>query len=168
MLKKKLNKKGFSLVELIVVIAIMAILAAIIIPTVTSKIKDANDGSANTTASTIANSIKSEIISINSNLTSNLTYLQIDSSGTSTTLKVKTPTADDEYTSPATLAELTKDGTTINVKNIAVPADGSSKFTGEIIVQCKVGNSDTQIYVINAATGAVEHNNDYNFAGTGD
>lgn len=159
MLKKKLNKKGFSLVELIVVIAIMAILAAIIIPTVTNKIKDANNGSANTTASTIANSIQSEIISINSNLTSNLTYLVVG-----TSLTVKTPTADDKYTIPETLAKLTGDGTTINVKDIAAATNGTSKFTGEIIVQCKVGNSDTQIYVINAATGAVEHNNDYAFA----
>ena len=33
---KKLNKKGFTLIEMLVVIAIIAILVAIIIPTVTS------------------------------------------------------------------------------------------------------------------------------------
>lgn len=41
--KRKGEKKGFTLVELVVVIAILAILAAIAIPVVTSIIKSAND-----------------------------------------------------------------------------------------------------------------------------
>lgn len=40
---KKLNKKGFTLIELIVVIAILAILAAILIPSITGYITKAND-----------------------------------------------------------------------------------------------------------------------------
>ena len=38
---KKLNKKGFTLVEMLVVIAIIAILVAVIVPTVTSSTKKA-------------------------------------------------------------------------------------------------------------------------------
>lgn len=41
---KKNNKKGFTLIELIVVIAILAILAAILIPAVTGYIAKATDG----------------------------------------------------------------------------------------------------------------------------
>lgn len=40
---KKLNKKGFTLIELIVVIAIIAILAAILIPALLDYIDAAND-----------------------------------------------------------------------------------------------------------------------------
>ena len=43
MFKKIKNKKGFTLIELIVVIAILAVLAAIIIPTVASNIERANN-----------------------------------------------------------------------------------------------------------------------------
>ena len=42
MFKKVNNKKGFTLIELIVVIAILAVLAAIIIPTVASSLESAN------------------------------------------------------------------------------------------------------------------------------
>ncbi len=41
---KKLNKKGFTLIELIVVIAILAILAAILIPAITGYITKAEQG----------------------------------------------------------------------------------------------------------------------------
>ena len=60
---KKSNKKGFTLVELIVVIAIMAILAAVLVPTVTSKIKDANKSAADSSCSALANSIQADVMS---------------------------------------------------------------------------------------------------------
>lgn len=44
------NKKGFTLIELIVVIAILAILAAILIPSITGYIEKANDATASANA----------------------------------------------------------------------------------------------------------------------
>lgn len=146
MLKKKLNKKGFSLVELIVVIAIMAILAAIIIPTVTNKIKDANNGSANTTASTVANDIKTEAIAIISGVPGELVYLAAADNKVS---GLKTGIAVEGFDSVGTEA-LADEGIAI----FAALENG----VGTVTVQCKKGNSDVQIYVvtIDATTATVE------------
>ena len=54
----------------------MAILAAVLVPTITSKIKQANESSANSEASSYANSIKTDIIALQSNITSNLDLLK--------------------------------------------------------------------------------------------
>ena len=43
---KKSNKKGFTIVELVIVIAVIAILAAVLIPTFSNVIKKANESAA--------------------------------------------------------------------------------------------------------------------------
>ena len=43
---KKSNKKGFTLVELVIVIAVIAILAAVLIPTFSSIVKNAHESAA--------------------------------------------------------------------------------------------------------------------------
>ena len=52
---KKLNKKGFTIVELVIVIAVIAILAAVMIPTFGGMIKKANESAALQTAATAYN-----------------------------------------------------------------------------------------------------------------
>lgn len=46
---KKLNKKGFTIVELVIVIAVIAILAGVLIPTFATVVDKANKSSANQT-----------------------------------------------------------------------------------------------------------------------
>lgn len=58
---KKNNKKGFTLVELVIVVAVMAILVAVAIPTVSSITKSAEDSVAKTNARTIESMIKLEV-----------------------------------------------------------------------------------------------------------
>ena len=43
---KKLNKKGFTIVELVIVIAVIAILAGVLIPTFANVVKKANESAA--------------------------------------------------------------------------------------------------------------------------
>ena len=91
---KKSNKKGFTLVELIVVIAIMAILAAVLVPTVVNKINDAKVSAAKSDLSTVANAIQSEIISITTGSAADGNkYVAGDADGKVT--GVKTPKAAD-------------------------------------------------------------------------
>ena len=71
---KKSNKKGFTLVELIVVIAIMAILAAVLVPTVTSKIKEANKGAAKSEIGSIISAARSVLISQSADGKTTMTY----------------------------------------------------------------------------------------------
>ena len=61
-MKKKMNKKGFTIVELVIVIAVIAILAAVLIPTFSGVVKKANASKAlqevkNAYTATLANDL---------------------------------------------------------------------------------------------------------------
>lgn len=86
---KKNNKKGFTLIELIVVIAILAILAAILIPSIVNYITEANKARDLTNARSI--------------------YTEV-------TLKLNTGTtvASGNYTSGSTTCVVSVTGTTVN------------------------------------------------------
>lgn len=57
---KKLNEKGFTLIELLAVIVILAIVAAITIPTVLSSMGNARQSTFNTSAQTVADWFEKE------------------------------------------------------------------------------------------------------------
>lgn len=54
---KKLNKKGFTIVELVIVIAVIAILAAVMIPTFSGMVEKAEESNALSTAKNAYTSI---------------------------------------------------------------------------------------------------------------
>ncbi len=83
---KKANKKGFTIVELVIVIAVIAILAAVLIPTFSNVVEKANESKAlqevrsayittiadelatpETTDDTIGNAVKSAAIIVSHN-----------------------------------------------------------------------------------------------------
>jgi len=83
----KTNKKGFTLVELVVVIAILAILAAIAIPVVNSIINTASKNGALSNASTIELAIKEAQADIASKNTETYGAKAVTSGGSTLTVK---------------------------------------------------------------------------------
>lgn len=62
MINKKLkNKKGFTIVELVIVIAVIAILAAVLIPTFTNVVKNARVAAAQSTANSAYTQYMAEV-----------------------------------------------------------------------------------------------------------
>lgn len=64
---KKINKKGFTLVEIIVVIAIIGVLASILVPTLVGYTTKANVTSANSTAASLKKNINSFLVNADAN-----------------------------------------------------------------------------------------------------
>lgn len=75
---RKTNKKGFTLVELIVVIAIIAIIAAIAIPTTIVYVGRANDSAAQSEADSVARTLRESVTSaiLTDNKTITLDYFK--------------------------------------------------------------------------------------------
>ena len=145
---KKSNKKGFTLVELIVVIAIMAILAAVLVPTVVNKINDAKESAAKSDMSTVANAIQSEIISITSGLPDGGKYVAGNAAGKVT--GVKTPDTSSGTTQ--------KEGKVTITYTPGTPGTGGTAGTPAKFVITHDDLANTQTYEVNAETGAVTNN----------
>ena len=144
---KKSNKKGFTLVELIVVIAIMAILAAVLVPTITNKINDAKESAAKSDMSAVANAIQSEIISITSGFSdANNKYVKKSTDGKVD--GVKEPDTGEGNTNKQIEGKIT---ITYNAAGTGTPAT-PAKFV--------ITHSDLpgKSYEVNAETGAVTNN----------
>lgn len=145
---KKSNKKGFTLVELIVVIAIMAILAAVLVPTIVNKINDAKESAAKSDMSAVANAIQSEIISITSGLSdANNEYVKKGDDGKVS--GVKKPGTGEGNTNKQIEGKITITYVAATPGAAATPA----KF---VITHSDLAN--TQTYEVNAETGAVTNN----------
>ena len=119
---------------LIVVIAIMAILAAVLVPTVVNKINDAKVSAAKSDLSTVANAIQSEIISITTGSAADGNKYVAGAAGKVTGVKVAS-------------------GNTLREGNITITYNTTdSKFV--------ITHSDLpdKSYEVNAETGAVTNN----------
>ena len=100
---KKNNKKGFTLVELVIVVAVMAILVAVAIPTVSSITQSADKAVDASNARTIESIIKLEEAkqSNSNNSSTGLSTTQIDAALTAAKLGIETGTFEYDATTGA-------------------------------------------------------------------
>ena len=111
----------------------MAILAAVLVPTVTSKIRDANESAANSSASAVANNVQSEIISIKSGLAS----------------------TDNKYVVAGADGAITiKEGYSTKEGNATITLDSHGGSGAYIKITAKVSSS-TATYYVSTADGKV-------------
>mgnify|MGYP002521581278 CR=1 FL=1 len=118
----------------------MAILAAVLVPTVTSKIKDARESGAKSDMSAIANSIQSEIISIHSGLSSTDNKYVAGSDGAVT--GVKTPDASDNTVQKDGKVTITYDAT--NKKFVITHSDLDTDKTYEVSTETGAVTNNAQ------------------------
>jgi len=74
-MKKLNNKKGFTIVELVIVIAVIGILAGVLIPTFASVVDKANASSAQQLAANALKSVLAEVAGTEDNFTNAMFYV---------------------------------------------------------------------------------------------
>lgn len=132
-MKKKKNRKGFSLVELIVVLVIMAILAAALVPTLIGYIKQTRQSNAKNEAASVVSA--AQTVASSAFASGDGKYYNQSNGGQA--VEVTDPVSNDvngsasanAITAIGTLAEINKAGGT----NVEYKTDTNGKGTYEIV-----------------------------------
>ena len=95
----KMNKKGFTIVELVIVIAVIAILAGVMIPTFGGVIENANK----TTAKQEASNVYKQLMTADPTINEDVIYIQIEKGDDTYTFSVTDGAVaeeEEEWTAP--------------------------------------------------------------------
>lgn len=122
LLNKKLTKKGFTLAELLIVVAILAILVAVSIPIFTSKLHDSKDATDEANLRAAKGAAVVEYLSTDS--TSNATYYYDAVNGTIKAAK----TGITGYNKCADCTGIAADGAIVEVKITAATSTDPQKI----------------------------------------
>lgn len=148
---KKSNKKGFTLVELVVVIAIIGVLAAILVPSMMGYVKKSRLKTANSNAKTAYNSIAGWVADMETKgtpVTWGTTEVKIDcKTGTATAGTTTTTTGlkDDEKKALGSLVQKCLADNGENAGEALVCGQYINGNSNAFFVQWHKGSSDTTI-----------------------
>ncbi len=146
-LNKKLNNKGFSLVELIIVVAIMAILIAILAPMYFQYVDDSRNTTREYAAKEIATMLKGEIAQNDLKVSAD-TEIRITTNATTGNDQVTVVTDGVSYRAP--------DGTAFVEISTNTPLNGDEGTLGELlgVANMKASGSDVPAVITISADGS--------------
>ena len=143
----KQSKKGFTLVELVVVIAILGILAAIAIPAVIGIISSANESQAKSDASSVNTACKNMYAEIVAGTINSANKGSITSVGTVTTgTNVDSTTGLPEANAAASVRKSVALGTTVEMAIEYAGLNNLKNKVGDFVYNSTSGSKDTTIY----------------------
>lgn len=145
---KKMNNKGFSLVELIVVIAIMAVLVGVLAPTLIKNVEKSRESTDLQNLDTIRGAVVTTLSdeTVAAKIPASSTTYQLDT--TNVALSLTNGTASDDFTN-AFNAKI-KD----SLSKVGKLKSGNAVAAGNIFVTID-SNSAVTVYIASSATGAV-------------
>lgn len=131
-MKKLNNKKGFTIVELVIVIAVIGILAAVLIPTFSGVIDKANESNALSEASNSLKVVLAELAE-DGKVLGDATFLYVKDNSVVYTIEYKNNQLGDVNPSPDGKFKLEKDMTVYAKETVSTPTyftqDTGNSFT---------------------------------------
>ena len=152
----KTSKKGFTLIELIVVIAIIGVLAAILVPSMLGYVKKSKVSSANSAANSLLKAINTSLVEIDEESQDAASITSIDRT-------TRSGDATIGGTTQATAADVTKK--ILNYMEKAGKLAWKSYIEGGVCKACAVSVDDT--YTGTSPAGVVTVDNYEKYSGTG-
>lgn len=145
-------KKGFTLIELIVVIAIIGVLAAILVPSMLGYVRKSKISSANTTATSIQKAINTVLQEIDDQYEVGTEIQYFERTGTSSTDYVITEPSIDSVVSDKVLWEkivkFLDKGKSSKLRFKAICEDGSCGYVGVSINSVYTGTYPTGVVTV--------------------